>query len=101
MKAVWRYLKEHIVLCVAIVAAVVTCFLVPPDRAYLGYFDLRTLTCLFLTLAVICALRHIHFFTILSRRIVMFTGNLRTLTLALVYITFIGSMLIANENAIR
>ncbi|MCQ2405315.1 MAG: citrate transporter [Clostridia bacterium] len=100
MKAVWRYLKEHIVLCVAIVAAVVTCFLVPPDRAYLGYFDLRTLTCLFLTLAVICALRHIHFFTILSRRIVMLTGNLRTLTLALVYITFIGSMLIANDMAL-
>ena len=100
VKAVFRYLKEHIVLCVAIVAAAVTCFLVPPDRAYLGYFDLRTLTCLFLTLAVICALRHIHFFTILARRIVMLTGNLRTLTLALVYITFIGSMLIANDMAL-
>ena len=100
MKAVWRYLKEHIVLCVAIAAAAITCCFVPPDRGYLGYFDLRTLTCLFLTLAVICALRHIHFFTILARRIVMFTGNLRTLSLALVYITFIGSMLIANDMAL-
>ncbi len=100
MKAVLRYLKDHIVLCIAIAVAVVTCFLVPPDSEYLGYFDLRTLTCLFLTLAVICALRHIHFFTILSRRIVMLTGNLRTLVLALVYITFIGSMLIANDMAL-
>ncbi len=100
MRRIGRYFRDHIVLSVAIVAAVLTCFLVPPDRAYAGYFDLRTLTCLFLTLAVICALKHIHFFTILSRRIVMVTGNLRTLALALVYITFIGSMLIANDMAL-
>jgi len=53
-----------------------------------------------LTLAVICALRDIRFFTILARKIVTLTGNLRTLALALVYITFVGSMLIANDMAL-
>ena len=87
-------------MCIAALLAVVTSCLVPPDEAYLGYFDLRTLTCLFLTLLVICALKGIRFFGIVAQRIVVTTGNLRILALALVYITFIGSMLIANDMAL-
>ncbi|MBQ5389778.1 MAG: citrate transporter [Clostridia bacterium] len=94
------FFKKHAVLCVATLAALATCFAVPPSAEYLGYFDFKTLTCLFLTLAVVCALRNIKFFTILARRIVMMTGNLRMLALALIYITFIGSMLIANDMAL-
>ena len=78
----------------------VTCFLVPPDKSYLGYFDWKTLTCLFLTLAVVCALRNIKFFTILARKLVNMAGNLRSLFLLLIVITFIGSMIIANDMAL-
>ena len=99
MKAL-RFIKKNIVFCVAALAAMVTCFLVPPDRAYLGYFDWKTLTCLFLTLAVVCALRNIKFFTILARRLVTMAGNLRLLFLLLIIITFIGSMIIANDMAL-
>jgi Na+/H+ antiporter NhaD/arsenite permease-like protein len=49
---------------------------------------------------VVCALKNIRFFTILARKIVSLTGNLRTAVIALVYITFIGSMLIANDMAL-
>lgn len=98
--AVLGFVKRNTVLCIAVLAAVVTSFIVPPDAAYLGYFDLRTLTCLFCTLAVVCALRNIGFFTFVARKIVVCTGNLRTAVLALVCITFIGSMLIANDMAL-
>lgn len=98
--SVWKFVKRNTVLCVAALAAVITCFFVPPSKEYLGYFDLKTLACLFLTLAVICALKDIKFFTILARKIVRLTGNLRVLALALIYITFIGSMLIANDMAL-
>lgn len=98
--AVVRFLKKNTVLCVAALAALITCFFVPPDAAYLGYFDVRTLVCLFITLAVVCALRNIRFFAFLARRIVRLTGNLRVLALALVCITFLGSMLIANDMAL-
>ena len=94
------FFKKNTVMCIAAALAIVTAFLVPPDKTYLGYFDLRTLTCLFLTLAVICALKDIRFFGIVAQRIVVTTGNLRLLALALVYITFIGSMLIANDMAL-
>ena len=95
-----RFLKKNTVFCIAALAAVVTCFLVPPDKKYLGYFDFKTLSCLFLTLAVVCALRNIKFFTILARKLVNLAGNLRSLFLLLIIITFIGSMIIANDMAL-
>ena len=95
-----RFAKRHIVFFVAFFAAMVTCLFVPPDKEYISYFDLRTLACLFVTLAVVCALRNIKFFTILARRLVLITGNLRTLFIILICITFIGSMLIANDMAL-
>lgn len=95
-----RFIKKNIVFCIAALAAVVSCFFVPPDKEYLGYLDLKTLSCLFLTLAVICALRNIKFFTILARKLVIMTGNLRSLFLLLIVITFIGSMVIANDMAL-
>lgn len=95
-----EFIKKNTVLCIACLAAVITCFIIPFDAEYLNYPDYKTLSCLFLTLAVICALKDINFFSIIAKRIVLMTGNLRVLTLALVYITFIGSMLIANDMAL-
>ena len=97
---VLNFLKKNIVFCVALLAAVITAFFVPPDKGYIGYFDWKTLVCLFLTLAVVCALRNIKFFTIVARKLVLITGNLRTLFLMLIVITFLGSMLIANDMAL-
>lgn len=99
MKAL-RFIKKNTIFCIAFLAATVTCFLVPPDQAYFEYFDFKTLSCLFLTLAVVCALRNIKFFTIIARKLVGFAGNLRSLFLLLIIITFIGSMIIANDMAL-
>ena len=75
-------------------------FIVPPDKDYLSYFDLRTLSCLFGTLAVVCALKNIWFFRIVSGAIVQIFHNARSAVLALTYITLFGSMLIANDMAL-
>ena len=96
----WRFFKQHTVFLVAALAALVTCCIVPPDAQYAGYFDWNTLACLFVTLAVVCALRNIKFFTIVARSLVRITGNLRALFLMLIAITFLGSMLIANDMAL-
>lgn len=100
MKKALYFIKKNVVLCVAAVAAFITCFFVPPSAEYFSYFDYRTLACLFITLAVVCALRQIRFFAILARRIVHMTVSLRIMVLALIYITFIGSMIIANDMAL-
>lgn len=99
-QAVVGFVTKNTVLVIAATLALASCFVVPPDAEYLEYFDLKTLTCLFCTLAVICALKNVRFFTITAKKIVACTGNTRTLALALVYITFIGSMFLANDMAL-
>ena len=98
--AVRNFLHTNTVLAIALVAAIGTSFVVPPDAKYLGYFDFKTLTCLFCTLACICALRNIKFFVTLARRIIILCKNAKLCVLTLVYITFIGSMFLANDMAL-
>ena len=100
LKYTKRFIKKNVVFCVAAFAALITAFIIPPDAAYLDYFDWSTLACLFLTLAVVCALRNIKFFTILARKMVQITGSLRSLFIMLIVITFVGSLLIANDMAL-
>jgi Na+/H+ antiporter NhaD/arsenite permease-like protein len=100
LRAVVRFVKKNTVMVIAFFAALITVFFVPPDEAYLGYFDFKTLTCLFCVLAVVCALKNIRFFYALARKVVQTFGNIRMCVLALVYITFLGSMLIANDMAL-
>lgn len=100
LPALWGFVKTNTVMLIAFVAALVTSFFIPVDSDYIGYFDYKTLTCLFCVLAVVCALKNINFFYILARRVVMLFKNARMSVLAIVYITFIGSMLIANDMAL-
>ena len=51
-------------------------------------------------LAVVCALRNVGFFYQLARRVVERFKNARACVVALVWITFLGSMLIANDMAL-
>ncbi len=100
MDRIISFIRKNTVMVIAMCAAIATSIIVPPDKEYLGYFDYKTLTCLFCVLAVVCALKNINFFYMLARKIVEYTHNVRASILALVYITFIGSMLIANDMAL-
>ena len=95
-----EFIKKNAVLCVAISAALITSVIIPPDAEYFSYFDFKTLTCLFCTLAAVGALKNIHFFYALAKQIVRAFKNARACVLALLYVTFIGSMLIANDMAL-
>ena len=94
------FVKKNAVMVIALLAALVTTIFVPVDGEYAGYFDYKTLTCLFCVLAVVCALKNINFFYLLARKVVELFRNARFAILALVYITFVGSMLIANDMAL-
>lgn len=100
MSLIIQFIKKNIVLVIAILAAVVTSIIVPPDSEYLNYFDFKTLACLFCVLAVVCAFKNINFFYIIALNIVRVFRSLCMSILVLVYITFIGSMLIANDMAL-
>ena len=94
------FFKRNMIFTISLIAAVVSCFFVPPNEKYLTYVNGQTLGCLFGTLAVIGALRNIRFFKSIARWIIAKTGDTRTAIITLVCITFIGSMLIANDMAL-
>ena len=100
MAKVIKFVKSNAVMLIAALAALITSFIVVPDREYLAYFDFKTLTCLFCVLAVVCALRNIRFFYTVAKAIIRCFKNAKISILVLVYITFIGSMLIANDMAL-
>ncbi|MCI8388287.1 MAG: citrate transporter [Clostridiales bacterium] len=97
---IWGFIRKNTVMCIALIAALLTSLIIPIDKNYIGYFDFKTLSCLFLVLAVVCALKNINFFYMLAEKIVQLCKTARVSILALVYITFIGSMLIANDMAL-
>ena len=93
-------MKRQAVLTIAIIAMLITCIFVPIDAHYWSYFNWQTIATLFCTLAVVAAFSHIHVFEIISKNIVLKLHNLRNATIGLVFITFIGSMLLANDMAL-
>lgn len=95
-----EFIKKNLVMVIAFTAALLTALFVPVDREYINYFDFKTLACLFCVLSVVCALKNIRFFYILARKIIEIFKNIKIAVLVLVYITFIGSMLIANDMAL-
>lgn len=100
MHTISTFVKKNTVMLVALFGALITGIIIRPDAEYVGYFDFKTLTCLFCVLAVVCALKDINFFYMLAYKIVEHFKTARMCVLVLVYITFIGSMLIANDMAL-
>ena len=92
--------KEHAVLAVSLVAALATMAVVPPDAAYLGYFDLKVLACLLSILAIVAALRNVRAFDALSRRLVARVSTCRAAVLALVGATLALSLVVTNDMAL-
>ena len=92
-----QFVKQEIVLCVAAVLAVLSMLFVPPDAAYIGYIDLRTLAILFSLMTVMAGLRRQGVFDRLGRTLLAQTGSTLQLVLVLVGLCFFGSMVITND----
>ena len=87
-------------LAVSAVAAVASMVAVPPDSAYWGYFDGKTLGCLFCVLAVASALRLMGAFDRAARAVIARFGSPRSLALALVLTTAALSCVATNDMAL-
>lgn len=95
-----RWCKANAMPVIAVLAAAVTAVFVPPDAAYLGYYDVKTLSCLLCVLAVVGALRRVGLFPLLAQRLVQVFHTTRGAVTALVGITLVGSMLLTNDTAL-
>lgn len=95
-----RFARTHAVLLVSAAVAAATMLAVPPDAAYLGYFDLKTLACLFGILALVAALRNAGVFEATARALVARFSTCRAAIAAIVGITLVLSMIATNDMAL-
>ena len=100
MASIRSFIRREPVLLIAALAALVSCFFVPPDAEYFGYMDLRTLALLYCLMTVVAGLRQAGLFAHLAHSLCQKTSSLRTLALLLVLLCFFSSMLITNDVAL-
>lgn len=100
LHAVRAFLGRNAMPAVSVLAALVTCCLVPPDAAYAGYIDWPTLGRLACTLAVVAALHRTGAFRALAARVAARCRSARMLVCALVGACGIASMFVTNDMAL-
>ena len=100
MSKIKDFVRQELTLCVAFLAALVTCFLVPPDAEYIGYLDLRTLALLYCLMVVVAGLRTAGLFSLLAHKLCEKTKNVRAMGITLIALSFVSSMLITNDVAL-
>jgi len=94
------FCKKEVVLVIALIAAIISCFFMPIDKEYLNYFDYTTLACLFCMLAVVAGLKSTGFFDYISRKLISLFHHRRTVIYALVFGTFFFDMIVANDMSL-
>lgn len=95
-----RFIKGETVLCAAILLAVISVFLVPPDAAYIGYVDVRTLAILFCLMRVMAGLQKTGVFRWIAQALLTKVKKAWQLVLVLVLLCFFSSMLVTNDVAL-
>lgn len=95
-----EWISHNVITTVSIILAIITCFFVPISREYLNYFDYKTLICLTCILAVVQCLKRSGFFQIVSKKVVYIFKNSRSVVLALLMLTFLCDLFLANDMSL-
>lgn len=100
MNQVFNFIKKEIVLCIAIILAVLSMFFVKPDRQYLAYIDFRTLAILFCLMTIVAGFKQLGFFDLLAEKLLSAAKGVKATVAVLVFLCFFLSMLITNDVAL-
>ena len=100
MQKIKNFVKKETVLVVAVVLAVISMFIVPPDKEYLGYIDFHTIGVLFCLMAVMAGLKEVGVFRYIAEKLLLKVRKGWQLVLILVMLCFFLSMFITNDVAL-
>lgn len=95
-----KYLKDEIVLTVAWILAIISMFLVSPDKEYISYIHWDTICMLLSLMVVMAGFKKEGVFNYLGAKLLGKTKSRHTIELVLVMATFFSSMLITNDVAL-
>ncbi|WEV68417.1 SLC13 family permease [Bifidobacterium sp. ESL0769] len=96
-KWIVKELKNDTILVVATILAIISCFIVPPDRQYLGYIHLNTISQLVCLMLVVCGFQRIGVFHIIGTKLLEHVHTESALVIALVSLTFFSAIFITND----
>lgn len=100
MTKIKSWIRNNVITTIAIILAIITCFFVPISKDYLSYFDYKTLICLTCILAVVQCLKRSGFFEVASRKVVSIFKTSRTVVWALIMLTFLCDLFLANDMSL-
>ena len=100
MNAFKGFIKREPVLVIAAAAAAISCFFIPPDKAYLDYVDFRTIALLYCLMTVVAGAREAGAFERLAGILCARAANVRIMGVILTALSFFSSMLITNDVAL-
>lgn len=95
-----EWAKKEIVLIVATVLAIVSCFIIRPDAQYAEYVHWNTLAQLVSLMLVVAAFQRIGVFRIIASKLLQKASTSRMVILVLVSLTFFSGMLVTNDVAL-
>jgi Na+/H+ antiporter NhaD/arsenite permease-like protein len=100
VKNIIGFIRNETVLCAALVLAVISAFVIPPDEAYADYIDFRTLSILFCLMAVMAGFQKIGVFESLAQALLKRVKSIRQMVWILIMLCFFSGMLITNDVAL-
>ncbi len=99
MPEIKKFLKKEAAAVISVIAAVISCFLVPVTN-YGAYVDTEIISLLFCLMAVAAGLRRGNVFRKITGFVTRISGNSRRLAFLLVFSSFFSAMLITNDVAL-
>lgn len=100
MKKCMEFIKKEVVLCIAVLLAVISSCFVLPDKKYISYIDFRTMAILFCLMAVIAGFQKMGLFERIAGSLLERVNGGYKLVIILVMLCFFFSMIITNDVAL-
>lgn len=97
MQKIISFIKNNAVLVISGILAVISCFIVIPDKEYPGYINLRVLAILFSLMLIVAALGHIGTFDVLTGKLLSRVRTYRGISLLMTLLAFFMSMFLTND----
>ena len=92
-----KIIKNDTILFVSGILAVISCFIITPDKEYVSYINFKVLAILFSLMLVVAALIRIGTFDYLTSKLLGRIHSERYISLLLVILSFFMSMLLTND----
>ena len=97
MNSLIKSIKNNAILYISGLLAFISCFIIRPDKSYIGYINVRVLSILFCLMLLVAALVRIGTFDLLTGKLLKRIRTLRGISLLLTILSFFLSMFLTND----